>query len=200
MTTTIPVLLRGVAWPSITGVTGCAIVLGSIGTVLARSDVGPTLLAGAFALLAATAALTLDEPASAVIDVTPTGFAHRTAARGCALSVPLAAGATIAVAASLRNPGLSTAALLLAVVGNVLVGFAVACTARRRSSEPGVWAATAVVLGLIVLPQVGPDGRRVHTFPTTAGATGLPSTTWWSLAIAFSLLTIVVAASTSGAP
>ena len=192
MTSTIPVLLRGVAWSSMTGATGCAIVLGGIGVALARSSVGPTLLTGAFTLLAAAAALTLDEPASAVVDVTPTRLAQRTAARGCALSVPLAAGVAIAIAVLLRNPRLSTAALLLAGVGNVLVGFAAACLGRRRSSEPGAWAAIAVILALVVLPQLGPDGRRVHTFPAPAGTPGLSATSWWSLAIALSLLTIAV--------
>lgn len=202
MTTTISVQLRGVAWPAIIGTTGCAIAIGTVGAALARNSAGPSLLTGAFALLAATAALTLDEPASAVVDVTPTGLARRTAVRSCALSAPLAAGVAMAVAASLRNPRLSTAALLVAVVGNVLVGFAVACVARRRNSEPGAWAATAVILGLAVLPEVGPAARRIHTFPAPAGVAGLSSTSWWSLAIAFSLLTIAVAvaASTSGAP
>ena len=39
---------------------------------LAHYFVGPSLLAAAFALLAAAGAFTLDESASAVVDVTPT--------------------------------------------------------------------------------------------------------------------------------
>jgi hypothetical protein len=41
-----------------------------------------------FALLAATAAFALDEPASLVVDVTPTGAFRRTAVRALALLVP----------------------------------------------------------------------------------------------------------------
>jgi hypothetical protein len=49
-------------------------------------------------LLLAVAAFTLDEPASMVVDVTPTGPIRRTRIRAVALLAPLAAGALVMLA------------------------------------------------------------------------------------------------------
>jgi hypothetical protein len=52
-------------------------------------------------LLAAAAAFTLDEPASPVVDVMPTGPVRRTQIRAVALLAPLAAGSLVLMAPSL---------------------------------------------------------------------------------------------------
>ena len=74
-----------------------------------------------FALLAAAAAFTLDEPASLVVDVTPTGPARRTQIRALALLAPLAAGALVLLAAALRGLALPWTGAGLALAGNVLL-------------------------------------------------------------------------------
>ena len=56
-----------------------------------------------FALLAAAAASSLDEPASLVVDVTPTGPVRRTQIRALALLAPLTAGVLVLLAAALRG-------------------------------------------------------------------------------------------------
>ena len=66
--------LRGVAWPVVGALSAVAAVAGAAG--IAWRDSAPALLPIAFALLAAAAAFLLDEPASEVVDVTPTGPAH----------------------------------------------------------------------------------------------------------------------------
>jgi hypothetical protein len=86
-----------------------------------------------FALLAAAAAFTLDEPASLVVDVTPTGPVRRTRIRAVALLAPLAAGALVMLAAVVRGLALPWAATGLALLGNVLLGFAAASVIRTRT-------------------------------------------------------------------
>jgi hypothetical protein len=96
------------------------------------------------------AAFVLDEPASAVVDVTPTGRAWRTAVR--------------------------------ALAGSVLLGFAIACVARRYSGEPGTQASAAAFV--LIVPGFLPFAARwVQTFPVTGpDPRGLSSTTFWWLA------------------
>ena len=91
------------------------------------------LLPVCFALLAAAAAFTLDEPASLVVDATPTGPVRRTQIRAVALLAPLA-GALVMLAA-VRGLALPWAAAGLALAGNVLLGFAAACVVRTRTAE-----------------------------------------------------------------
>jgi hypothetical protein len=133
-----------------------------------------------FALLAAAAAFALDEPASLVVDVTPTGPTRRTRIRAVALLAPLAAGALVLLAAALRGQVLPWAAAGLALAGNVLLGFAVACVLRTRTGEPGATAGTAVVLVLMAPSLVPQVARWVRTFPAS-GADGGPSSdpVWW---------------------
>ena len=70
-------VLRAGAWPAVAGISGVAVVVGGCGAAFPAA--APVLLPVCFALLAAAAAFTLDEPASLVVDVTPTGTgpAHR---------------------------------------------------------------------------------------------------------------------------
>ena len=172
-------VLRAGAWPAVAGVTGVAVVVGGCGAAFPAA--ATMLLPVCFALLAAAAAFTLDEPASLVVDVTPTGPARRTTIRAVALLAPLAAGALVMLAAALRGLALPWAAAGLALAGNVLLGFAVACVApdadrgtgrggrhRRRAGADGAQPRAAVA-------------RWVRTFP--APGAGGPSSdhVWWTV-------------------
>jgi hypothetical protein len=187
-------MLRAGAWPAVTGVSGAAVVVGGCG--IAFPAAATMLFPIAFTLLAAAAAFTLDEPASLVVDVTPTGPVRRTAIRSLALLAPLAAGAVLMLASALRGLALPWAPTGLALAGNVLLGFAAACVARTRTGEPGAPASAAVVLALMapsLLPQVA---RWVRTFPASGG--GLSSNTvWWTV---LAVCVAAVAVSVSGRP
>ena len=151
-------VLRAGAWPAVAGVSGAAVVVGGCGAAFPAA--ATVLLPICFTLLAAAAAFTLDEPASLVVDVTPTGPVRRTAIRAVALLAPLAAGALVLLAAALRGQALPWAAAGLALAGNVLLGFAVACVVRTRTGEPGPVAGTAVVL-VLMAPSLVPHGRAL---------------------------------------
>ena len=150
----VALVLRAGAWQAVVGVTGVAVVVGGCGAAFPAA--ATVLLPICFTLLAAAAAFTLDEPASLVVDVTPTGPVRRTQIRAVALLAPLAAGALVLLTAALRGQALPWAATGLALAGNVLFGFAVACVVRTRTGEPGAAAGTAVVLG----PHVPGTRRR----------------------------------------
>ena len=111
-------VLRAGAWPAVLGVTGVAVVVGGCGA--AFPAVATMLFPVCFALLAAAAAFTLDEPASAVVDVTPTGPARRTSIRAVALLAPLTAGALVLLAAAQRGLALPwvAAVILLALAAS----------------------------------------------------------------------------------
>src|SRR5262249_34047809 len=143
----ITAVLRAVAWPAICGITATAAVLGAFG-IAWPAAIGP-LLGIAFALLSAAAAFVLDEAASAVVDVTPTGPGRRTAIRGLALLVPLGGGLGLVLSGALRGIALPWPAVGVAMAGNVLLGFAIACAARRYTGEPGALASSAAVLILV---------------------------------------------------
>ena len=187
-------VLRAGAWPEVVGVTGVAVVVGGCGAAFPAA--ATMLLPICFALLAAAAAFVLDERASLVVDVTPTGPVRRTAIRSLALLAPLAAGAVLMVAGALRGLALPWAATGLALVGNVVLGFAAACVARTRTGEPGAAASAAVVLILMAPTLLPPVARRVSTFPASGG--GLSSNTvWWTVLI---LCVAAVAVSVNGRP
>ena len=112
-------VLRAGAWPAVTGVTGVGVVVGGCGAAFPAA--ATMLLPVCFALLAAAAAFTLDEPASLIVDVTPTGPARRTQIRALALLAPLAAGALVLLAAALRGLTLPWTGAGLALAGNVLL-------------------------------------------------------------------------------
>jgi hypothetical protein len=170
--------LRAGAWPAVTGVTGVAVVVGGAG--IAFPVAAALLFPVCFALLAAAAAFTLDEPASAVVDVTPTGPGRRAAVRALALTVPAGAGTVLVLAGALRGVALPWPSVGVALAGSVLLGFALACVARRRRGEPGAAAASAAAFVLIapgLLPRVA---RLVHTFPSTTPE-GWSSDACWAL-------------------
>ncbi len=182
-------LLRAGAWPEVIGVSGAAVVLGGCGVAFRAA--ATVLLPIAFALLAAAAAFVLDEPASAVVDVTPTGPVRRTGIRSLLLLAPLAAGAMLVLAGSQRGLALPWAGTGLALAGNVMLGFAVACVVRTRTGEPGATASTAVVL-ILVVPRLVPIlARQVSTFPTTDGP-GLSSNTLWWIALVVCVVAVAV--------
>ena len=155
-------MLRAGAWPAVAGLSGVAVVVGGCGAAFPAA--ATMLLPICFALLAAAAAFALDEPASLVVDVTPTGPARRTAIRALALLAPLAAGALVMLAAAMRGLALPWTGAGLALAGNVLLGFAAACVARTRTGEPGAATSATVVLILMapsLLPAGGPPGQHV---------------------------------------
>jgi len=172
-------VLRAGAWPAVAGISGAAVVVGGFGAAFPAA--ATVLLPVCFTLLAAAAAFTLDEPASLVVDVTPTGPVRRTQIRAVALLAPLAAGALVLLATAARGLALPWGAAGLALAGNVLLGFAAACVARTRTGEPGAVVGTAVVL-VLMAPALEPHvARWVRTFPAP-GAGGLSSdTVWWTV-------------------
>jgi hypothetical protein len=188
-------VLRAGAWPAVVGVTGVAVVVGGCGAAFPAA--ATMLFPICFALLAAAAAFTLDEPASLVVDVTPTGPVRRTGTRAVALLAPLAAGALVVLAAAVRGLALPWAATVLALVGNVLLGFAVACVLRTRTGEPGAVAGAAVVLALMAPSLVPQIARWIRTVPAP-GATGPSSNIVWLIALAVCAVAIAVSVGALG--
>ena len=186
-------VLRAGAWPAVAGISGAAVVVGGFGAAFPAAATG--LLPICFTLLAAAAAFTLDEPASLVVDVTPTGPVRRTQIRAVALLAPLAAGALVLLAAAVRGLALPWGATGLALAGNVLLGFTAACVARTRTGEPGATTGTAVVLVLVTPGLVPQVARWVRTFPAP-GTGGLSSdTVWWTvLAVCAAAIAVSVGA------
>ena len=182
-------VLRAGAWPAVAGVSGVAVVVGGCGA--AFPSAATVLIPVCFALLAAAAAFTLDEPASLVVDVTPTGPVRRTQIRAVALLAPLAAGTLVLLAAALRGQALPWAGASLALAGNVLAGFAVACVLRTRTGEPGAAAGTAVVLVLMAPSLVPQVARWVRTFPAPGVGGPSPDPVWWAV-LAACVVTITV--------
>lgn len=172
-------VLRAGAWPAVAGVTGVAVVVGGCGAAFPAA--ATMLFPICFALLAAAAAFTLDEPASLVVDVTPTGPVRRTRIRAVALLAPLTAGALVLAAAAMRGLVLPWAATGLALAGNVLLGFAAACVARTRTGEPGAAAGTAVVLVLMAPGLVPNVARWIRTFPAPGAGGPSSDPVWWTV-------------------
>jgi hypothetical protein len=187
-------VLRAGAWPAVLGVSGVAVAVGGCGAAFPAATM---LFPVCFALLAAAAAFTLDEPASAVVDVTPTGPARRTAIRALALLAPLTAGTLVLLAAAGRGLALPWAAAGLALAGNVLVGFAAACVARTRTGEPGTAAGTAVVLVLMAPSLVPHLARWIRTFPAPGGPSSDPV---WEIVLAGCVAAIAISASGRSLP
>jgi hypothetical protein len=186
-------VLRAGAWPAVVGLSGVAVVVGGFGAAFPAA--ATMLFPICFALLAAAAAFTLDEPASLVVDVTPTGPVRRTRIRALALLAPLAAGALVLLAAAMRGLALPWTGAGLALAGNVLLGFAVACVLRTRTGEPGAATGTAVVLVLMapsLLPQVA---RWVRTFPAPGAGGPASDHVWW---IVLAVCVVAIAVSVSG--
>ncbi|MFJ9541237.1 hypothetical protein ACIRPX_28765 [Streptomyces sp. NPDC101225] len=192
--TAAPVLRAG-AWPTVAGLSGAAAVPG--GGAAAFPAAATVLLPVCFALLTAASAFTLDEPASPVVDVTPTGPVHRAMIRSVALLAPLTVGALVILAAAWRGAALPWAATGLALFGNVVLGFTAACVARTWSGEPGPAAGTAVALILMapgLAPSLVPQAAHwVHTLPAP-GADGPSSDTVWWTVLAACPVTLAVAA------
>jgi drug/metabolite transporter (DMT)-like permease len=184
-------VLRAGAWPAVVGVSGVAVVVGGGGAAFPAA--ATALLPICFALLAGAAGFALDEPASLIVDVTPTGPARRTAIRAVALLAPLAAGALVLLAAALRGQALPWAAVGLALAGSVLLGFAAACVVRTRTGEPGPVAGPAVVLVLMAPALVPHLAQWVHTFPAAGGPSSDPL--WW---IVLAVCAVAIAVSAGG--
>jgi hypothetical protein len=190
-TSRIGVLLRGTEWPFVLGLSAGAAVVG--GVAVALTALPPPMVVTAFALLAAASAGVLDEPASTVVDVTPTSRRRQVAARVPALVPPLGVGAALVMALRLRNEAAAAGVLTLMLVGNVLAGFATSCIGRRREGTPSAWAVPGVALVLALLPLLPPVVQHLQVFPAGPAARGqLPAGALWSVAIALSLVAVVV--------
>jgi hypothetical protein len=185
--------LRAGSWPAVAGISAVAVVVGGCGAAFPAA--ASMLFPICFALLAAAAAFTLDEPASLVVDVTPTGPAQRTGIRSVGLAAPLAAGALVMLAAALRGLPLPWAATGLALAGNVLLGFAAACVARTRAGEPGAATGAVVVLVLLAPGLVPRVARWVRTFPAPGAAGPSSDTVWW---IVLAVCAVAIALSAGG--
>ena len=183
-------VLRAGAWQAVVGVSGVAVVAG--GCAAAFPAAATMLFPVCFALLAAAAAFTLDEPASPVVDVTPTTPARRTRLRAVALLAPLTAGALVLLTAAIGGLALPWAAAGLALAGNVLLGFAAACVARTRTGEPGAAAGTAVVLVLMAPSLVPQVARWVRTFPALGAGGPSSDPVWWTV-LAVCVVAIAIA-------
>jgi hypothetical protein len=191
------VLLRESVWPTSVALTGAALFAGLGGLAFGRSAAGPALVQLAFALLAGSAAATLDELSGPIVSVTPTGFGRRVARRAVALLLPLAVGVGLMTGVARRHMHLPLSALIVALGGYLAFGFAVAVVARRRVEEPGRWAPTAVTVTLVAVPVLPQLARWVTFFPGQERSDALSSTAWWLLAGGASLIVIVVAAATA---
>ena len=190
-------VLRAGAWPAVAGLSGVAVVAGGCGAAFPAA--ATMLFPVCFALLAAAAAFTLDEPASLVVDVTPTGPIRRTGIRAVALLAPLTVGALVMLAVALRGLALPWTAAGLALAGNVLLGFAAACVARTRTGEPGAAVGTAVVLVLMAPSLVPPIARWVRTFPAPGAGGPSPDPVWWTV-LAACVVAITISVSGRGLP
>jgi hypothetical protein len=186
-------VLRAGAWPAVVGLSGVAVVVGGFGAAFPAA--ATMLFPICFALLAAAAAFTLDEPASLVVDVTPAGPVRRTRIRALALLAPLAAGALVLLAAAMRGLALPWTGAGLALAGNVLLGFAVACVLRTRTGEPGAATGTAVVLVLMAPSLVPQVARWVRTFPAPGAGGPASDHVWW---IVLAVCVVAIAVSVSG--
>jgi len=184
--------IRAGSWPAVAGLATAATVPGGFGVLFPAATT--VLFPMGFALCAAAAAFTLDEPASPVVDVTPTSTARRTAARAPALLSPLTAGTALILAGALRGLALPWGPITLALAGNVLLGFTVACVGRTRSGVPGPAASTAVVAILILPATIPLLARRLHTFPTPDGG-GLSSDKLWWIVLALCVVAIATSVS-----
>lgn len=185
--------LRAGAWQAVVGLSGVAFVVGGCGAAFPAT--AAVLFPVCFALLAAAAAFTLDEPASLVVDVTPTGPVRRTRIRAVALLAPLTAGTLVMLTGAMRGLALPWSAAGLALAGNVLLGFATACVARTRTGEPGAAVAAGVVLVLMAPSFVPQVARWVRTFPAPGAADPSSDHVWW---IVLAVCVVAIALSIGG--
>ena len=72
-------------------------------------------------------------------------------------------------------------AVIQALAGNVLLGFAVACVVRTRTGEPGAAAGAAVVLVLMAPSLVPQIARWVRMFPAPGTGGQSPDHVWWTV-------------------
>jgi hypothetical protein len=191
----IAVLIRAAGWPAIIGLTLCAALVGGCALTFAGAVGTSAPLNAALALLAAAGGFALEEPAAAVVDLTPTRSVQLTAVRAVALLPPLLTGCALALFAT-HSSGPPALDLSVTLLGSSILGFTLADVARQRVDEPGAVVAVAVILLVVVTPMIGAVARHVHTVPTTdPGAPGLSSNATWAFVMAACLLAIVVTAS-----
>ena len=164
----VAVVLRAVGWPTLCGVTAAAAAVGACGAYSSALR-QPGLARHRFRAAGCGSGVHAGRAGHLSGRRHPDQPGAQTAIRSLALLVPLCAGLGLVLGYALRAGSLSWAAIGLALAGNVLLGFAIACVIRRRTGEPGAWAASTAAFILIApsvfLPRAA---RRIHTFPTTA--------------------------------
>jgi hypothetical protein len=171
--------MRAVPWSAVGGSTGVALIFGGVTIVVGDAGARRALLTLSFALLAAASAFILDEPADLVADVTPTPRRAQTVARAPALVVPLAVGLSLVVATGARRGDPPMIGVLVALAGNVLLGFAVASVLRRGGGEPGLRASTATVVFLVIGPSLPSISRVMQTYPSSSPGGDQRSNVFW---------------------
>jgi hypothetical protein len=118
----IAVLIRAAGWPAIIGLTLCAALVGGCALTFAGAVGTAAPLDAALALLAAAGGFALEEPAAAVVDLTPTRSVQLTAARAVALLPPLLTGCALALFAT-HSSGPPALDLSVTLLGSSILGF-----------------------------------------------------------------------------
>jgi hypothetical protein len=183
----IAVLFRAAPWPAMSGITCTSLLAGVGALLLPRPGLGPIVLTIALTLLAAASAFALDEAAAEIVDVTSLGRPRWTAARALTLIIPCGAGLAVVLAAAGRDGGWPVGGIGVAVVGNVLLGFALASVARRHVGQPGPAVASAIVLVLVSLSLL----HSVTRYVATGGSSAVVS---WAVVAAVSAVVVAIAA------
>ena len=151
------------------------------------------VLQGVALLLAATLALSVDEPGAEVLDATPTSFAQRVGRRLLALAVLAAALLLLALAVvTLRGADVPALLLTLQAAALLALGLAVPAGLRRwrRMSEPGPAAGPVLIGFLLTVDQLLPSLVPVplQSWWQTAGAEQLR---WAGVLVAASAVLLV---------
>jgi hypothetical protein len=171
------VMLRGVDWPAFGSLTVAGAAVGTTGIALGIQSL--MLLVVSSTLLAAGAAFVLDDPASSVTDVTATR-SRQTWVRAQLLVLPMLISSVL-IGLAPANFGVPRPNLLVASSGALVLSFTAARLMRKRSSAPGIYAATAGI-ALTLMPAVLGHLSPVETFPGTGGpGVLLSSDAWWAI-------------------
>ena len=143
-------LRRGVAWPALLG---CCAATGALAGLLGRwPSSALVLLPAVLACCAAAAGFVHDEPAGAVVAVTPRGAGWRRTTRLAVVLVPVAAWGVVVVARPGDLPLDRAGWWLVGGAAIALTSGLAACRSRRAIDSPGP--ALASVVALVVLSPV----------------------------------------------
>jgi hypothetical protein len=170
---------RALPWGFVLGATAAGVSLFLFGAWYQDGFIGWQLPHLGMLLLAAAAAIWVDEPAAAVVDATPRSLAWQRFARLAVLLAPLTAGVLGVAAWSSRFAQAPFGHLLLEAIGILLLTMSVAVAARRLGrATPGDAAAAIVGMAVLVLLFIEPLPRLVQVFPGPGGEWAASSTLW----------------------